>query len=61
MLQESFELPYAAGIAEVEHTAHALEHELLPRAVRLFAEGALTPDPDNPRRVLVREGADVGH
>ena len=61
VLQESFSLPYAAGIAEVEHTAHALEHELLPRAVRLFAEGALTPDPDNPRRVLVREGADVGH
>jgi phosphoribosylglycinamide formyltransferase-1 len=28
-----------------------LEHELLPRAVKLFALGALRPDPDNPRRI----------
>ena len=61
VLQESFELPYAAGIAEVEYTAHAVEHDLLPRAIRLFAAGALSPDPDNPRRIRVREGADVGH
>ncbi len=30
-----------------------LEHRLLPDAVRLFARGALSIDPGNPRRVLV--------
>lgn len=31
-----------------------LEHELLPEAVRLFAAGALAPDPANPRRIATR-------
>jgi hypothetical protein len=34
-----------------------LEHELLPRAVRLAAEGRLRSDPANPRGVRVVEAA----
>ena len=37
-----------AGVA-----VRPLEHELLPRAVALFARGALSADPENPRRTLV--------
>jgi folate-dependent phosphoribosylglycinamide formyltransferase PurN len=32
---------------------HAIEHELLPEAVRLLARGAVSFDPGNPRRVVV--------
>jgi hypothetical protein len=32
-----------------------IEHELLPLAVRLIASGAVTTDPENPRRVVVVE------
>jgi phosphoribosylglycinamide formyltransferase-1 len=32
---------------------HALEHRLLPRAVRLIAAGRVRIDPRNPRVVLV--------
>jgi hypothetical protein len=30
-----------------------IEHELLQRAVRLIAAGAVRLDPENPRRVVV--------
>jgi phosphoribosylglycinamide formyltransferase-1 len=33
-----------------------LEHELLPRAVRLYAAGALRADPGNPRRIATGDG-----
>ena len=50
VLQESFPLlPYPRGIAEVEERVHEVEHRLLPRAVRLIAEGRVRPDPGNPR------------
>ncbi|MBA2505467.1 MAG: phosphoribosylglycinamide formyltransferase [Thermoleophilaceae bacterium] len=39
VLQRPLELPYPAGIAEVETLVHEIEHELLPRAVLLFARG----------------------
>lgn len=57
ILQEAFDLPYAADIAEVETRVHEIEHRLLPQAIRLLARGAVRRDPADPRRVLVDEGA----
>ncbi len=57
ILQEAVDLPYARDIAAIEDTIHEVEHRLLPRAVRLFARGAVRTDPRHPRRVLV-EGED---
>jgi phosphoribosylglycinamide formyltransferase 1 len=53
VLQEPLELSYPARIAEIEDRVHRVEHQLLPRAVRLIAEGRVRPDPANPRAVLV--------
>lgn len=55
LLQEAFELPYARDIAAIEAQVHAVEHRLLPRAVRLIASGAVSRDPDRPRLVRVDE------
>jgi len=60
ILQQAFELPYPADIDATEEAIHAIEHELLPRAVRLLARGAVRIDPGSPRRVLIEERADVG-
>jgi phosphoribosylglycinamide formyltransferase 1 len=60
MLQEAFQLPYPADGDAIEEAVHAIEHELLPRAVRLLAAGAVRIDPANPKRVLIEERADVG-
>jgi phosphoribosylglycinamide formyltransferase-1 len=56
VLQEALELSYPARIAEIEERVHRIEHRLLPRAVRLIAEGRVRPDPANPRAVLVDDG-----
>jgi phosphoribosylglycinamide formyltransferase-1 len=57
VLQESFALlPYPRGIAEVEERVHEVEHRLLPRAVRLIAEGRVRPDPQNPRLLRIEDG-----
>ena len=61
ILQEAIEVAYPADIAATRERVHQVEHELLPRAIRLLARGAVRIDPNNPRRVLVQEGADVGH
>ena len=61
ILQETVRLPYAPDIASTEHRVHAVEHELLPRAIRLIARGAVRRDPADPRRVMIDEAADVGH
>ncbi len=53
ILQSAIELPGAPDPEEVRRRLAPIEHRLLPEAVRLFARGALQPDPDNPRRVLV--------
>jgi phosphoribosylglycinamide formyltransferase-1 len=53
MLQQAVELPGARDPQEVLAALRPLEHSLLAQAVRLFARGALRPDPQNPRRVLV--------
>ena len=55
ILQRAIELPAARTREEVLAALRPLEHELLPAAVRLLARGALSRDPANPRRVLVRE------
>ncbi|HET8673261.1 MAG TPA: phosphoribosylglycinamide formyltransferase [Thermoleophilaceae bacterium] len=59
ILQRAFELPYSADVEGIEESVHAIEHELLPRAIRLLASGAVRIDPSNPRRVLIEERADV--
>ncbi|HEY7074725.1 MAG TPA: phosphoribosylglycinamide formyltransferase [Solirubrobacteraceae bacterium] len=56
ILQRAVELPAARTADEVHRALQPLEHELLPEAVRLLARGAIRPDPDHPRRVLVALG-----
>lgn len=53
ILQRAVELPEAKDSVAVFESLRPLEHTLLPEAVRLFARGALSRDPANPRRVLV--------
>ena len=53
VFQEALDLSYPARIDEIEQRVHALEHRLLPRAVRLIAAGRVRIDPHNPRVVLV--------
>jgi phosphoribosylglycinamide formyltransferase 1 len=53
ILQAAVELPHAREPAEVLAALRPLEHSLLPRAVVLFARGALDADPANPRRTLI--------
>lgn len=53
ILQRAVELPDAREPDEVLAALRPLEHELLPRAVALFAAGALDVDPENPRRTIV--------
>ncbi len=53
VLQRAVALPHAREPEEVLERLHAIEHELLPEAIRLIARGAVRVDPENPRRVLV--------
>jgi phosphoribosylglycinamide formyltransferase-1 len=53
ILQRALELPDAREPADVLARLQAIEHELLPEAVRLIARDALRFDPANPRRVLI--------
>jgi phosphoribosylglycinamide formyltransferase-1 len=55
ILQQAFELPYSRDIAVVEQQIHQIEHELLPRAVRLIARGKVSIDPSDPRWVVIDE------
>jgi phosphoribosylglycinamide formyltransferase-1 len=56
VLQEAFELPYHLDIAATRQRFHEVEHRLLPRAVRLIAEGRVRPDSENPRAVRIDDG-----
>ncbi len=56
ILQRAVELPAARTPEEVLVALRPLEHDLLPRAVRLFARGALAPDEANPRRIAIGGG-----
>ena len=51
ILQRAIELPGPGSAEEVLAALRPLEHSLLPEAVRMFAAGALRPDPGNPRRI----------
>jgi phosphoribosylglycinamide formyltransferase-1 len=51
ILQRAIELPHASDPGEVLQELRPIEHSLLPEAVRMFARGALHPDPANPRRI----------
>ncbi len=53
ILQGSLELSNPGTPREVLAALRPIEHRLLPEAVRLFARGAVSIDPDDPRRVLV--------
>jgi phosphoribosylglycinamide formyltransferase 1 len=55
ILQRALELEDAREAGEVLEALRPLEHELLPRAVRLIAHGALTADPENPRRQIAEQ------
>ncbi len=59
ILQRALELPDAREPTEVLAALRPLEHALLPQVVRLFADGALAPDPGNPRRMLIDPQAHV--
>ena len=61
ILQEAFAInPYSRDIVAIEDRIHEIEHRLLPRAVRLFAAGAVRVDPAVPRHVIVEE-VEGGH
>jgi phosphoribosylglycinamide formyltransferase 1 len=53
ILQRAIELPDARDPAAVLSALRPLEHALLGEAVRLFATGALSVDPENERRIAV--------
>jgi phosphoribosylglycinamide formyltransferase-1 len=53
ILQRAVELPSVREPDEVLAELHAIEHELLPEAVRLIAQDAVRFDPTNPRRVII--------
>jgi phosphoribosylglycinamide formyltransferase-1 len=55
ILQQAFDLPYPRDIAVVEQLVHEIEHELLPRAVSLIAQGKVHVDPSDPRWVVIDE------
>jgi phosphoribosylglycinamide formyltransferase-1 len=53
ILQEAVTLPYTRNEEEILTALHRTEHDLLPRAIRLFARGAVRIDPSDPRHVHV--------
>jgi phosphoribosylglycinamide formyltransferase 1 len=53
LLQSAVELPDADDPAAVHDRLRPLEHRLLPEAVRLIARGAVSRDPNNPRRIAI--------
>lgn len=57
ILQRAIEVPYTRERSQLEDEIHRVEHELLPRAIRLIADGAVRIDAENPRLVHVDEKA----
>jgi phosphoribosylglycinamide formyltransferase-1 len=55
ILQRGIELPGAREPDEVREHLRPIEHALVPEAVRLIATGAVTRDPENPRRVVITQ------
>ena len=61
LAQEAVAVPYAAPIAQLEEEIHAVEHRLLPEAIRLIARGAVRVERDGPGerpRVVIDEEGD---
>jgi phosphoribosylglycinamide formyltransferase-1 len=56
ILQRPVPVPPDRDRAALEDMIHAIEHTLLPEAIRLIAAGRVTFDPANPRLVLVGSG-----
>lgn len=57
ILQEAVALPHALSADEVHAALRPLEHRLLPRAIRAFADGAVSVAAEHPRRVRVSSAA----
>jgi phosphoribosylglycinamide formyltransferase 1 len=53
ILQRAVQVPASRQWAELEDRIHAVEHELLPEAIRLIAAGGARVDERNPRLVSV--------
>jgi phosphoribosylglycinamide formyltransferase 1 len=53
ILQRAVEVPASRDWAELEDRIHAVEHELLPEAIRLIAAGRVRIDERNPRLVSI--------
>ncbi len=53
IVQRAIELPEARELDDVLPHIHALEHQMLPEVVRLFAQGAVRITSTHSRRVLV--------
>jgi phosphoribosylglycinamide formyltransferase-1 len=52
--QRALELPDATDTAAVREALRPLEHDLLCDSVELIARGAVSLDPEQPRRVVIR-------
>jgi phosphoribosylglycinamide formyltransferase-1 len=53
ILQRPVEVPYTRDRSQLEREIHEVEHQLLPKAIRLIAAGDVSVDPENPRVVHV--------
>ena len=53
ILQRALDIGDTTDPTELHDRLRPLEHELLPAAVRLFAQGRVSFDPANPRRVVI--------
>jgi phosphoribosylglycinamide formyltransferase-1 len=53
ILQQAVPVPESRDQDELEDAIHAVEHELLPRAVRMLATGEVAVDERNPRLVRI--------
>ena len=52
LLQRAVAMPEITDPAELHSRLQAVEHEMLPQAVLLMAQGTVRRDPHNPRRIL---------
>ena len=58
-LQRPVEVPESRRWDDLEKRIHAVEHELLPEAIRLIAAGAVRIDDRNERLVRIDRAASV--
>lgn len=55
ILQEVVEIQYNDTVDSLRERIHAVEHQLLPRAIELISTGMISFDDKNPRRVIIKE------